>query len=67
MAVAVRGDNSTIELGTPTALFQTRFSNTPFPYAVTADGQRFLINRPVQDTSDPPITLIVNWPEALKK
>jgi len=35
--------------------------------AVTADGQRFLISRPTEDTTTTPITLIVNWPEALKK
>ena len=67
VAVAVRGGDSAIELGDATPLFQARFSNTPLPYAVAPDGQRFLINRPVEDTSDPPITLVVNWPEALKK
>ena len=67
VAVAVRGGDSAIELGDATPLFQARFSNTPLPYAVAPDGQRFLINRPVEDTTDPPITLVVNWPEALKK
>ena len=67
VAVAVRGGDSAIELGDATPLFQARFSNTPLPYAVAADGQRFLINRPIEETTDAPITLVVNWPEALKK
>jgi hypothetical protein len=48
-------------------LLQTRFSNSALPYAVTADGQRFLINRPTEEPTATPITLVVNWPEALKK
>jgi eukaryotic-like serine/threonine-protein kinase len=67
VSVAVGGGDSTIDVGDATPLFQTRFSNTPFPYAVAADGQRFLINRPVEETTEPPITLIVNWPGALNK
>lgn len=67
MSVAVGGGDSTIDVGNATPLFQGRFSNTPFPYAVAADGQRFLINRPLEETAEPPITLIVNWPGALNK
>jgi serine/threonine protein kinase/Tol biopolymer transport system component len=67
IAVAVRGSGSAIEVGAATPLFQARFSNTALPYAVTADGQRFLINRPTEETTAPPITLVVNWPEALKQ
>ena len=38
-----------------------------YPYAVTADGQRFLVNLPVgQDTSSP-ITVVLNWQSGLNK
>lgn len=36
-------------------------------YDVTSDGQRFLLPQPVGDTGDIPITVIVNWPQLLKK
>ena len=44
-------------------LFDTRLNdNTVYPrYAVTSDGQKFLINEPIQ-TGVPAITVIVNWP-----
>jgi hypothetical protein len=35
-------------------------------YDVTPDGQRFLINRIVEQAVQP-ITLVVNWPALLKK
>ncbi len=39
---------STVEAGTPKALFQTQVvrSEAPNRYAVSGDGQRFLVNSP---------------------
>ena len=34
---------------------------------LSADGSRILVNRPVADTSEPPVTVIVNWPRLVKK
>ena len=31
------------------------------PYAVTADGQRFLINAIVETEPNAPLTVVVNW------
>ena len=46
MAVPVKLDGS-VEIGSATALFQTEITvGSPNRYAVTADGQRFLINSP---------------------
>src|SRR5439155_11232625 len=67
MAVAVRGGDAAIEIGESTPLFQARISNSALPFAVTADGQRFLTDRPIEDMTTTPINLVVNWPEALKK
>jgi hypothetical protein len=38
-------------------------------YDVTADGQRFLLNVPVQDqdASSPAITVVLHWAAELKK
>jgi len=62
---------SSFEHGAPKALFRTRitaFAN-PFrtTYAVSRDGQRFLINAPADDGAMPSLTVVVNWPDLLKK
>jgi hypothetical protein len=31
-------------------------------YDVTADGQRFIINKPVDAADAPPLKIILNWP-----
>jgi len=36
-------------------------------YAVSADGQRFLLPRPVQQSAPSPITVVLNWTAALPK
>jgi len=36
-------------------------------YDVSADGQRFLVNTLVEESTSAPITLVVNWPALLKK
>ena len=63
MAVDVKLGNS-FEAGAPKTLFETRvlvlttFRNH---YAVTADGQRFLINTDREEASVTPISVVVNW------
>ena len=68
MAVDIKLGTS-MEMGTPVALFQTQVSafTSPNRYAPTMDGQRFLINSTVQDASTTPITVILNWASALPK
>ncbi len=60
---------STLEAGTPKALFQTQVVRFEAPnrYAVSGDGQRFLINSPVEEVSQTPITVILNWTAGLKR
>jgi Tol biopolymer transport system component len=66
MATSIIASGSTFAAGAPAALFQTRFQGggTANPakhqYAVSRDG-RFLINRPAEDATLSPITLILNW------
>lgn len=53
----------------PQPLFQTGLDGTTgvvwHQYDVTPDGQRFLVNRP--ETVTTPLSVIVNWPELIKK
>ena len=56
------------EAGAPRPLFATQMFLDPAPgYDVTADGQRFLVNELVRPEEPEPITLVVDWPAALKK
>jgi eukaryotic-like serine/threonine-protein kinase len=68
MAVDVKL-GATFEMGTPKPLFQTQVSSfeTPNRYDVSADGQRFLINSAVQETSRAPLVVILNWAAGIKK
>jgi len=69
MAVSVRTSPS-FALESPRSLFRTSLDTASllgsFPYAVSADSQRFLIVAPAEDTSTS-ISVIVNWTAALKK
>ena len=68
MAVSVK-PGETFEYGTATPLFQTQVSNftNANRYDVTADGQRFLINSPVETSKEAPFNVILNWTSTLKK
>ncbi|MBI4478398.1 MAG: PD40 domain-containing protein [Acidobacteria bacterium] len=67
MAVEIRS-GTTIEPSIPKSLFQTgvTFNSGLDQYAVTGDGQRFLVIVPSEETPSP-INLILNWPALLKK
>jgi len=67
MAAEVRISGETVEVGAIRVLFGgIEFSNGYF-YDVSADGQRILTVLPANRTSPTPITLIQNWPAALKR
>jgi serine/threonine protein kinase len=69
MSVPIPGRNA-FNAGVPKALFQTRVPLSANPYrsnyAVTGDGQRFLVNARLDDVPSP-ITVILNWPTLLNK
>jgi serine/threonine protein kinase len=69
MAVPIRvvSDGHAIERGSPVALFSARVWGGPVPsvvfrqqYAVSRDGQRFLVNTITEEVTSP-ITAILNW------
>jgi hypothetical protein len=70
-AVPVTTDEATFSAGTPRGLFDVEVPepNPPFPtgYAVTADGQRFLVNTIVDQPTRPALTVILNWTSDFKK
>jgi len=70
IAVDVKSDTTTLEVGSSKTLFQTRLPGYPGPrncYDVSADGQRFLTNNLLGDISANPITVVVNWTAALQR
>ena len=65
---AAAGLQPVFEVGAPEALFETHIPVTfNFPYAVAADGKRFLVNTGVGDVTETPLTVVVNWLAAVKK
>jgi Tol biopolymer transport system component len=65
MSASVSVSGGVIHVGTPRVLFATRAKRLFFPYDVSADGQRFLINAMPEDAGAAPLTLLVNWPALL--
>jgi eukaryotic-like serine/threonine-protein kinase len=67
MAVTVK-TGATFEADAPRTLFQTELNVGALrqSYAVSADGQRFLLNTSLE-ASSPPMTVVLNWPALLKK
>ena len=68
-AVPVVTTETTFTAGTPRALFDVEVPEptAPYPtdYAVTADGQRYLVNTVVDQPMRPALTVILNWTAAL--
>jgi serine/threonine protein kinase len=70
MAVTVAMDKGAVELGVTKALFDVDMPevSAPYPteYAVSTDGQRFLVNTIIEQTSRPPLTIVLNWHDELR-
>jgi Tol biopolymer transport system component len=74
MAVPVSGDEKAFQVGVPAPLFKIRLLLGPFSavgfiqqYDVMPDGQRFLLNLPVDDSPISPVTVVLNWVEELTR
>jgi len=66
MAVPYRATVTTFEPGAGKVLFAVPGNVIRRSYAVTGDGRRFLIGKPVDESINEPITLVLNWLEELK-
>ena len=67
MVVDVREGATGPDVSLPTALFHLgAFAADYDMYAVSADGQRFLVKVPVQDETPPRIHVVTNWTSLLE-
>ena len=76
MAVEVKSAGTTFELGMPKELFDSGLTNVAhtgsyFPFAVQANGQRFLMTRnaanAIGDLASLPIVVVLDWTAGLKR
>jgi Tol biopolymer transport system component len=65
MAARVTANGSRFDVGAVQRLFEVTMVDGYWPYDVSADGQRFLVN--TLDGAVAPLTIVVNWPAGLKK
>ena len=72
VAIETTGASQSFKASTPVELFATRIVQVPpatqrHQYAVSPDGQRFLINVPAENAAVSPITMVLNWNPGAKK
>jgi Tol biopolymer transport system component len=71
MAVAVNTAPDRLEIGVPRPLFAIRprppVRLDAYPYDVSPDRQRFVVNTLMEDTTSTTITLVLNWTGGLTK
>jgi Tol biopolymer transport system component len=65
MTVAVKAGPQ-IQFGVPKALFKVRIATNSLSFEVSKDG-RFLLPALVEQETPTPMTVVLNWPEMLKK
>jgi hypothetical protein len=69
--VPLTTDAAQITVGAGHTLFALRPRPSPrldaYQYAVTADGQRFLVNTFVDEPNSSGLTLILDWPQTLNR
>jgi serine/threonine protein kinase len=73
MAVDVNTTGGTIQLGVPKPLFRAPVlggtgggASNSWRWDISADGQRFLINTSLEDTATSPVTVLLNWQNAMR-
>jgi serine/threonine protein kinase/Tol biopolymer transport system component len=63
-SIAERG--AELEIGAPKLLFKMNVYGVGIPYDVSADGQRFLVNK-AEEENAAPLYLVLNWLAGMKK
>ena len=68
MTVSINTDSAAFEASAPHPLFQARLVDWVMRdrYAVSPDGQRFLMLAPAGESKSSPIHVVANWPELLR-
>jgi eukaryotic-like serine/threonine-protein kinase len=71
MSTPIDYDASGPHIGQSRALFRAALRPVVrldgYPYDVSPDGTRLLLNTILQDAPPPPLALVVNWPSAIKR
>ena len=67
MAVPYRATPTAFEAGAGKVLFPVPGNVVTRSYAVTGDGRRFLVGRPVVERVSEPITVVLNWLDELNR
>jgi Tol biopolymer transport system component len=67
MVVPYRATATTFEAEPAKALFPVPGNIVRRSYAISGDGRRFLIGKPVDDSTNEPITVVLNWLDELKQ
>lgn len=69
--MTVNGDGARFEIKAARPLFKARprpFARLDaYPYDVTANGQRFIVNTMVDEPTAAQITLVVNWERIVRR
>ena len=69
MDASIKENGSAVAIGTPQELFQEQMQDpteSDQTYAVAPDGKRFLVDK-IEQGASPPLTLVTNWTEMVKK
>ena len=66
MAVPVK-TGAKIDVGAPQPLFKMNVSPVGRQFAVSADGQRFLVNEVLSQSSADQVTVVLNWAAEMRK
>ena len=65
MSATIRSTASTFDVTSVRPLFRTRrklmHNGAGYPYDVSAEGNRFLINTTPEETTSTPLTVVLNW------
>ncbi len=69
MAVGVETVAGSVRIGRPARLFQSPLipESNRHEYQPSAKGDRFLVNAPRPVETDPPVTVLLNWPAVVAK
>jgi eukaryotic-like serine/threonine-protein kinase len=71
MAVAITATPDRLDIGVPRPLFAVRprppVRLDAYPYDVSPDGQRFVVNALMEDTASTAITLTLNWADGIDR
>jgi hypothetical protein len=67
MTVEVNGDATAFEVGATRPLFEARLTGPGYFYDVMPDGQRFLVNRAIEDKGPSAMIVVHNWIADLKR